>query len=161
MNTPCKKIMSMDSLLQWREQLRNKGKKLVVTNGCFDILHRGHVEYLFKSRAQGDALLVALNSGASTKALKGPSRPVNDQDSRAILLGSLYFVDGVYIFDSSRCTAIFEQVKPDIYVKGADYNIDTINKEEKAVLQSAGVEIRFVELTPGFSTTAIIAKMNK
>ncbi len=153
--------MSLESILQWRENLRSDGKKLVVTNGCFDILHKGHVEYLFKSRAQGDVLLVALNSDESTKALKGPARPVNNQESRALILGSLYFVDAVYIFDSPRCTAIFEKVKPDIYVKGADYNIDTINKEEKAVLQSVGAEIRFVDLTTGFSTTSIIEKMSQ
>jgi rfaE bifunctional protein nucleotidyltransferase chain/domain len=161
LNTPCEKIMTMDSLLLWRENLQKEGRKLVVTNGCFDILHKGHVEYLFKSRSQGDALLVALNSDSSTRALKGPTRPVNDENSRALLLGSLYFVDAVYIFDTPRCTGIFEKVKPDIYVKGADYNIDTINPEEKNALQTIGAEIRFVDLTPGFSTTAIIEKMSK
>lgn len=161
MNTPCEKIMSMDSLLSWREILLQRNQKLVVTNGCFDILHKGHVEYLFKARSQGDALLVALNSDSSTRALKGPTRPVNDENSRALILGSLYFVDAVYIFDTPRCTGIFEIVKPDIYVKGADYNIDTINQEEKAALQEVGTEIRFVDLTPGFSTTAIIEKMSK
>ena len=159
MNTPDTKIMNIDALLQWRKGMADNNKKVVVTNGCFDILHRGHVEYLFKARAQGDAMIVALNSDASTRALKGPTRPVNDQDSRAIILSSLYFVDAVYIFDSPRCTSLFESLKPDIYIKGADYNIDTINQEEKAALQSVGAEIRFVELTPGFSTTAIIAKM--
>ena len=128
----------MDALLLWRENLQKEGRKLVVTNGCFDILHRGHVEYLFKSRSQGDALLVALNSDSSTRALKGPTRPVNDENARALLLGSLYFVDAVYIFDTPRCTGIFEEVKPDIYVKGADYNIDTINPEEINALQTIG-----------------------
>jgi len=161
MNIPNEKIMDLDTLLLWRNNMADSGKKVVVTNGCFDILHRGHVEYLFKARAQGDAMIIALNSDSSTRALKGPTRPVNDQDSRAIILSSLYFVDAVYIFDSPRCTTLFEAVKPDIYVKGADYNIDTINQEEKAALQSVGAEIRFVELTPGFSTTATIAKMGK
>jgi rfaE bifunctional protein nucleotidyltransferase chain/domain len=106
-------------------------------------------------------MIVALNSDRSTRELKGPTRPVNDEESRALILSSLYFVDAVYIFDSPRCTLLFKSLMPDIYVKGADYNIDTINQEEKASLQSVGSEIRFVELTPGFSTTATIAKMAK
>ena len=159
MQTPYEKIMTLENLLVWRKHIADSGQKVVVTNGCFDILHRGHVEYLFKARAQGDAMIVALNSDASTRALKGPTRPVNDQKARAIVLSSLYFVDAVYIFDSPRCTDLFKTVKPDIYVKGADYNIDTINAEERATLQDAGSEIRFVELTPGFSTTATIAKI--
>jgi rfaE bifunctional protein nucleotidyltransferase chain/domain len=161
MNTPKEKIMDFDALLEWRHNMGKSGKKVVVTNGCFDILHRGHVEYLFKARAQGDAMIVALNSDRSTRELKGPTRPVNDEESRALILSSLYFVDAVYIFDSPRCTLLFKSLMPDIYVKGADYNIDTINQEEKASLQSVGSEIRFVELTPGFSTTATIAKMAK
>lgn len=160
MNTPCEKIMNIEKLLLWRDKLEAEGKKLVLTNGCFDILHKGHAEYLYKARAQGDALVVAMNSDSSTRALKGPTRPVNDENSRALLLASLYFVDGVIIFDQPRCTGIIEQLQPDIYVKGADYNLNTINEEEKAVLQKLGAEIRFVELTPGFSTTAIIEKMS-
>ncbi len=159
MQAPNKKIMDLETLLKWRENLRTQGKRVVVSNGCFDILHRGHVEYLFKARAQGDAMIVALNSDASTRALKGPTRPINDQDARAVVLSSLYFVDAVYIFDSPRCTALFEAVKPDLYVKGADYDIHTINQEEKAALQSVGANICFIELTPGFSTTATIAKI--
>ena len=159
MQTPHNKIMNLDTLLTWRENLRVEKKRVVVTNGCFDILHRGHVEYLFKARAQGDAMIVALNSDASTRALKGPTRPVNDQDARALILSSLYFVDAVYIFDSPRCTNLFEAIKPDLYVKGADYNLDTMNQEEKTALQSVGTDICFVELTPGFSTTATIAKI--
>ena len=158
MKTPDKKIMETESLLVWRKSLSNAGKKLVMTNGCFDILHRGHSEYLFKARAQGDALLVAMNSDNSVRTLKGDDRPVNDQYSRALILASLYFVDAVYIFDSIRCTSIIETVKPDIYVKGADYNIETINQEEKNTLLNTGTEIRFVELTPGFSTTETIKK---
>ena len=159
MLNPQIKIKKMDELLLWREQLRNEKKKLVVTNGCFDILHCGHVEYLFKARGQGDALLVVLNSDDSVRELKGPDRPVNPEDARAVLLASLYFVDSVYVFNAPRCTEVLRDVTPDIYVKGADYNIDTINAEEKAALIEIGAEVRFIDLTPGFSTTAIIAKM--
>ena len=156
---PNDKIMTIEEARVWRERLRKEGKKVVVTNGCFDILHRGHVEYLFKARSQGDALLVALNSDDSVRALKGPERPVNPEDARAVLLSSLYFVDSVCVFNAPRCTELLKDVSPDIYVKGADYNIDTINAEEKAVLMEIGAEVRFIDLTPGFSTTAIIAKM--
>ena len=160
MQTPYEKIMDLDTLLEWREDLRAKGRRVVVTNGCFDILHQGHVEYLFKARSLGDAMIVALNSDASTRALKGPTRPVNGERSRAILLSCLYFVDAVYIFDSPRCTSLFKAVKPDLYVKGADYDLTTMNQEEKAALISVGSDISFIELTEGFSTTATIEKIN-
>ena len=160
MQTPYEKIMDLERLLKWRENLRLQKKRVVVTNGCFDILHRGHVEYLFKARSLGDAMIVALNSDASTRALKGPTRPVNEERARAIVLSSLYFVDAVYIFDSPRCTSLFEAVKPDLYVKGADYDLTTMNQEEKAALVSVGSDISFIELTEGFSTTATIEKIS-
>lgn len=153
------KIMSPDVALDWRNQLADDGKTLVVTNGCFDILHRGHAEYLFKARSLGDALMVFINADSSIRTLKGPNRPVNDEKSRAILLGSLYFVDSIVVFATPRCTDLFTKIKPDIYVKGADYNIDTINKEEKAALLAVGSKIEFIELTPGFSTTKILADL--
>ena len=156
---PSSKILTPDAALKWRGQLAADNRKLVVTNGCFDILHRGHADYLYKARLQGDALMVFINSDASVHALKGPSRPVNKEQDRAFILGSLFFVDAVVVFGEERCTKLFTLLKPDIYVKGADYNIDTINKEEKSALIEAGAEIRFIELTPGLSTSAIIANM--
>ena len=158
MITPDSKILTKDSLIEWREKLRASGKKLVFTNGCFDILHKGHVEYLFKARNQGDALIVAMNSDESVRAIKGPTRPINPEDARAIVLASLYFVDGIYLFSSPRCCDVIKEIEPDIYVKGADYTLDTLDREEKAVLLDLNVDIRFIEFTPGFSTTAIIAK---
>ena len=159
MTSPDKKILSAETLPEWRNALRADGRKLVFTNGCFDILHKGHVEYLFKARAQGDALIVAMNSDASVRALKGEKRPLNNENARALVLASLYFVDAVIVFPSTRCDKIIRTVEPDVYVKGADYNLDTMDASEKNVLLELGAEIRFVELTPGFSTTSIIAKM--
>ena len=159
MLNPESKTISSESALQWRKQLTADNLKLVVTNGCFDILHRGHADYLYKARLQGDALMVFINSDLSIRALKGPTRPLNNEQDRAFILGSLFFVDAIVIFRGERCTDLFTLLKPDIYVKGADYNIDSINKEEKAALLEAGAEIRFIELTPGFSTTRIISSM--
>ena len=156
---PTSKIFTPDAALKWRGKLAASNRRLVVTNGCFDILHRGHADYLYKARLQGDALMVLINSDASVHALKGPSRPLNKEEDRAYILGSLFFVDAVVVFGEERCTKLFTLLKPDIYVKGADYNIDTINKEEKSALLAVGADIRFIELTPGFSTSGIIASM--
>jgi len=153
------KIKTSDSLVAWRESVRKKQQKLVMTNGCFDILHRGHIEYLLKAREQGDVLLVALNSDESVRTLKGPDRPLNDELSRALVLSALFFVDAVSVFNSQRCTSLIEQIKPDIYVKGADYSLETINQEEKTALLKAGTDIRFIEFVPGFSTSSIIERM--
>ena len=159
LNNPETKIMLPDAAVIWRNKLATDGKKLVVTNGCFDILHRGHAEYLFKARKLGDALMVFINADSSIRAIKGPDRPVNDEQSRAFILSSLYYVDSIVVFDTPRCTDLFTKIKPDIYVKGADYNINTINKEKKAALLDVGADIQFIELTAGFSTTKIIADL--
>ena len=156
---PETKIMLPDDAFKWRNQLAQDGKKLVVTNGCFDILHRGHTEYLYKARLLGDALMVFINADESIRALKGPDRPLNDEQSRAFILGCLYFVDSIIVFADLRCTDLFTKIRPDIYVKGADYNINTIDKEEKVALLKVGAKIEFIELTPGFSTTKIIADL--
>jgi rfaE bifunctional protein nucleotidyltransferase chain/domain len=160
MISPTEKIMTIDAALAWRRELADSGGKLVMTNGCFDILHKGHVEYLFKARNEGDALLLALNSDSSTRALKGPKRPVNDQNARATVLASLYFVDAVIIFDSLRCDSVITAIAPDVYVKGGDYDLETIDAREKKALMDTGVEISFIPLTPGFSTTNTISKLN-
>lgn len=158
---PKSKIMELERSLEWRKQLRREHRKLVVTNGCFDILHRGHAEYLYEARQFGDALLLALNSDASIKLLKGPSRPVVKENDRAYLLASLSCVDAVVIFDTLDCTELFLSLKPDIYVKGGDYNINTINQEERAILSRLKAEVKFVKLVPDFSTTHMIEKLEK
>ena len=156
--SPKKKILDLERAAEWRAELRSEGKKLVVTNGCFDILHRGHVEYLSNARSFGDALLVGLNSDSSVRKLKGEGRPVNDETARCIVLAAFYFVDAVTVFDSLRCDGLLDALRPDIYVKGGDYDLSTMDPGEKAVLERHGVEIRFVDFVPGFSTTKILEK---
>ena len=153
------KIMTLKKASAWRNKLQRSGKKLVITNGCFDLLHRGHAEYLAKSRQCGDALLIAINSDESVRAIKGKYRPIVCEDDRAYLLASLMYVDAVVIFDTSKCTNLFLALKPDIYVKGGDYNIDNIDKEEKAALLGVGAKIKFIKFIPGLSTTEILKKI--
>lgn len=153
------KIMSLKKAFDWRNRLKQSGKKLVITNGCFDILHRGHAEYLSKARKCGDALLLAINSDASVRSIKGKSRPIVCEKDRAYLLSSLIYVDAVVVFDSQRCTQIILALKPDIYVKGGDYNIDNIDKEEKEALLGVGAKIKFIKFIPGLSTTEILRKI--
>ena len=162
-NLPCRnpleKIFSeAEKLVSWRESLKKKGLKLVLTNGCFDILHRGHTQYLYGARSAGDALLVLLNSDSSVKSLKGEGRPVNREMDRAYVLASLECVDAVYIFSSPRCDREIAMFKPDFYAKGADYTVEKMDKGELASLRDCGAQIAFIQLVPGLSTTGIIKK---
>ena len=154
------KMMSVDNAKIWRNDLAESGKKLVMTNGCFDILHRGHATYLMKARELGDALILAINSDNSVKEIKGPNRPVTNENDRAFILASLCFVDAVVIFTSKRCDDIIHAIKPDIYVKGADYNLQTMDQIERGVLEKTGSKIEFISFVDGYSTTSIIKKMN-
>jgi D-beta-D-heptose 7-phosphate kinase/D-beta-D-heptose 1-phosphate adenosyltransferase len=158
LSPPREKILDLEQAVAWRGGLRSEGKTLVVTNGCFDILHRGHVEYLFTARSFGDALLVGLNSDASVRELKGDGRPVNDEYARALLLAGFYFVDAVTVFDSLRCDSLLDALRPDVYVKGGDYDLSTMDPGERAVLERHGAKIEFVDFVPGFSTTGILEK---
>ncbi len=142
-----------------RAELDACGKKLVFTNGCFDLLHAGHVRYLNEARALGDALVVGLNSDSSVRALKGADRPLNGQNDRAEVLSALRSVDAVVVFDGERATTLIEQIRPHIYAKGGDYTVDSLNPEERAALQDAATEIRILPLVPGRSTTSTINKM--
>ena len=155
------KIMGTADLAAYRDALAAAGKRLVFTNGCFDLLHVGHVRYLQGARAFGDALAVGLNGDASVCSLKGPGRPLNTEDDRAEILAALACVDAVTIFHEPRATNLIATVRPHIYVKGGDYGLDSLNPEERAALQAAGSEIRFVALVPGRSTTGIIRAMRR
>ena len=135
------------------------GQKLVFTNGCFDVLHAGHVRYLEGARQLGDALVVGLNGDDSVRALKGENRPINGEDDRAEVLAGLRSVDAVVIFPDVRATALIEKLRPDVYVKGGDYTVESLNAEERDVLQAIGCGIAFVPLVPGRSTTSTLAKM--
>jgi rfaE bifunctional protein nucleotidyltransferase chain/domain len=136
-----------------------QGRRLVVTNGCFDLLHAGHVRYLQQARALGDALAVGLNGDHSVRELKGPARPVNSQDDRAEVLAALGCVDFVSIFEGKRATTFLRAVRPHLYAKGGDYTPDSLDPEERAVLAEAGSEVRILPLVPGRSTSAVLEKM--
>jgi D-glycero-beta-D-manno-heptose 1-phosphate adenylyltransferase len=151
--------MIIENLKQWRDSFVLTNKKLVVTNGCFDILHAGHVDYLNEARSFGDYLLVGINSDLSVKELKGNSRPINPQFYRAYILDNLKCVDFVYIFDELRCVNFLKISKPDIYVKGGDYTIETLNSEEKQSLTESKSDIKFVKFKYSISTTNIINKL--
>ena len=152
-------IMTLEAAVRWREQLKRDGKTLVVTNGCFDILHRGHAEYMYEARELGDALLVLINSDASVRSLKGPSRPIIDQYNRAYMLAALASVDAVVVFDGSRCDRELAALAADRYVKGGDYTLDKLDPTERAALESAGTEVCFKPFIPGFSTTTIVERI--
>jgi len=153
------KLLTLDAAVAARAKLRAAGKPLVLTNGVFDLLHTGHLYYLKEARRSGEALYVALNSDASVKAIKGPGRPVQDEQQRAYALGALWFVSGVIIFDRPRLTAEITALAPDIYCKAGDYSLEKLDAGERAALQSVGAEIKFLPFLPGFSTTALIAKI--
>jgi rfaE bifunctional protein nucleotidyltransferase chain/domain len=154
-----RKRVTHEELADARERLAASGKRLILTNGCFDLLHAGHVRYLRQARALGDALAVALNSDASVRQLKGPSRPVNTEEDRAEVLAALECVDYVTVFPEERITKLVGQVRPHGYAKGGDYTIETLNQEEVAALRAVGAEIHILPLVPGQSTTEIIRKM--
>lgn len=136
----------------------SSGKRLVLTNGCFDLLHTGHVRYLEEARRCGDALIVAVNSDDSVRELKGPSRPVNGELDRAEVLSALRCVDHVTIFTGKRVTEVIRLLKPAVYAKGGDYTPETLDPGEKGALDEVGAEIRILQLVPGRSTTAILEK---
>ena len=152
-------LLTLDAARKWRESLRAAGKKLVVTNGCFDIMHRGHAAYLREARMQGDALLVLINSDASVKKLKGEKRPVVSEADRAYMLCALSSVDRVVIFDCLRCDRELAAIAPDVYVKGGDYTLDKLDPTERAALEKAGTKIVFKPFIPGFSTTTLIRRI--
>ncbi len=135
------------------------GKRVVLTNGVFDLLHTGHLYYLKQARALGDALIIALNADASTRALKGPTRPVQDETQRAYALAALECVDAIVVFGAPRLTAEIRALQPDIYCKAGDYTLEKLNPEERAALESVGAQIQFMPFLPGFSTTNLIARI--
>jgi D-glycero-beta-D-manno-heptose 1-phosphate adenylyltransferase len=153
------KILTASSLGPWRENLRRLGRTLVVTNGCFDVLHLGHVTYLQQARDQGDTLLVGVTSDAGARVLKGPARPLNHQNDRAAVLAALESVDAVRIFPELDAQAFLRAVRPDIYVKGGDYTLDTINQDERRLLEEMGVKIVILPAVPGRSTSALVQKI--
>lgn len=136
---------------------RFKDDKIVFTNGCFDILHRGHIEYLAKAASLGTKLVIGLNTDASVKRLKGDSRPINDENARALLLASLIFVDKVILFDTDTPRDLIDFVQPDVLVKGGDYKPEEIVGYD--IVKAKGGEIVTLDFVEGYSTTSLIEKM--
>ena len=151
------KLLSIRKLLEERARLRDAGRKLVFTNGVFDLLHVGHVRYLGQARALGDALVVAINSDASVRALKGDGRPLVNQDERAEVLAALSAVDYVTIFDDLSPRSLIAQLLPDVLVKGGDYSLDQIHGREE--VEMAGGRVVSLPFVEGFSTSGIIERM--
>jgi cytidyltransferase-related domain len=143
------------------KSLRAAGKKLVATNGCFDLLHVGHVHYLQAARALGDVLAVGLNGDRSVLELKGSGRPINNERDRAEVLAALECVDLVTIFPDMRATQFISASVPAIYVKGGDYTSETLNAEESAVLRKIGAEIRILPFEKGYSTSLLLERLRK
>jgi len=155
------KIFSVDELARRTEELRESGRKVVFTNGCFDLLHVGHVRYLEKARSFGDALVVGVNGDESVRQLKGAGRPLNNEQDRAEVLAALACVDLVAIFPEKRATRILELVRPSIYVKGGDYTEETLNAEERDALKKMGTDIRIIPFEPGYSTSGLLEKLGQ
>jgi len=155
------KIIAWDNLPAWRKQIRASGKKLVVTNGVFDVLHVGHVTYLETARNFGDALLVGINGDAAVRELKGNGRPVNSENDRAAVLAALESVSGVCLFPEKTMTKFLAAAQPDIYVKGGDYTLDTLNQDERRAVELADGKIKIIPFVPGKSTTALLGKISR
>ena len=153
------KILDAESLPAWREALRAEGRTLAATNGCFDILHAGHVNYLQAARNEADELVVGLNSDRSTAELKGSDRPIHTEADRAAVLAALESVNAVFIFDDLRATNFLQIVKPDIYVKGGDYTVDQLPAEERAIIEAQGGRITVLGHLPGKSSTEIARRI--
>ncbi len=155
------KILDIDELAERARQLRAAGEKLVATNGCFDLLHVGHVRHLQAARALGDTLVVGLNGDQSVRELKGIGRPVNNESDRAEVLAALECVDFVTIFPEKRATRFIEAARPAIYVKGGDYSSDTLNAEEQALLREIGAEVRILPFVRGYSTSELLEQLRQ
>ena len=154
------KIISLEQLPAWRDSLREVGKRLVVTNGCFDLLHAGHVIYLEQAAALGDLLLVGCNGDESVRQLKGEGRPLNPEADRALVLSALESVGSVVVFPERRAEDFLRLAKPDVYVKGGDYTPETLDAGERVAVESGGGEVVIIPFVSGKSTTDIIQRMN-
>ena len=153
------KIIPLVDLAAWRQTVRATGKRLVVTNGCFDLLHAGHVNYLEAARNQGDLLLVGVNSDESVRGLKGEGRPLNPEMDRAVVVAALEAVTAVCVFPELRATRFLAVAQPDIYVKGGDYTVESLDAEERQTVEKAGGRIVILPLTPGKSTSSLVNRI--
>ncbi len=159
------RVLTLDEMCAWRAAAARQGRRVVLTNGCFDLLHAGHVHSFEVGRSFGDCLLVGVNSDRSVAQLKGPGRPLVPEQERAALLAALRMVDAVTIFDAPTAVQLVEALHPDVYVKGADYagagpgGVDEARLPEAAVVRQGGGVVRLVPSVPGVSTSALIARL--
>lgn len=152
-------LVQREDLRALIDTIHHAGKTVVTTNGCFDILHVGHVRYLEKTKTFGDYLIVLLNSDKSVKSIKGPSRPVNNEMDRAEILSALRCVDYVVLFDEDSPRNLLDEMKPDVYTKGADYTLETL--PEADIMKKNGTRVEFIDFVEGKSTTKTIEKMKE
>ena len=152
-------LIRRENLSSLINELHKNGKTVVATNGCFDILHVGHVRYLEKTKSFGDILIVLLNSDKSVKSIKGPERPINNENDRAEVLSALKSVDYVVLFDEDSPRNLLDEMKPDVYTKGADYTMETL--PEADIMKKNGTRVEFIDFVEGKSTTNIINKINQ
>ena len=155
------KIIPLAQIARESQRLREGGKCVVATNGCFDILHVGHVRYLAAARKLGDALIVGLNGDQSVRELKGEGRPLNNELDRAEILAALESIDYVVIFPQTRATHFLAAAQPAVYVKGGDYKPETLDPDERDILDKLGTRIEFLPFERGYSTSALIKKLER
>jgi len=158
-DTLSRKIVSLSELKDLTDSWKAEGKKIVFTNGCFDLLHAGHVAYLSEAADLGDKLIVGLNSDQSVSCIKGPQRPVNSESTRSTLLASMFFIDAVVLFGDDTPLELIKTVLPDILVKGGDYTVESIVGAKETIANGGKVEV--LSFLPGFSSTAIIEKIKR
>jgi len=152
-----RKILSASELDGWLARARFKNRKIVFTNGCFDVLHRGHVDYLVRASELGDLLVIGLNTDESVRRLKGPSRPYLDEETRAYILASMSFTSAIILFEEDTPMELIQKVRPDVLVKGSDYKpVEIVGHD---LVTSWGGKVQTIDLTPGFSSTQIIGKL--
>lgn len=151
-------LIERENLRALVEQIHREGKTVVATNGCFDILHVGHVRYLEKTKSFADYSIILLNSDKSVRSIKGPSRPINNENDRAEILNALRCVDYVVLFDEDSPRNLLDEMKPDVYTKGADYTLETL--PESDIMKKNGTRVEFIDFVEGKSTTNIIKKVN-
>ena len=155
------KILTLDQLAAESGRLRSESQRVVATNGCFDILHVGHVRYLTAARKLGDVLVVGLNGDDSVRQLKGANRPVNRERDRAEVLTALESVDYVTIFPEKRAANFLRATQPAVYAKGGDYTADTLDPEERAVLSEFGSRIEIIPFEEGYSTSELLTRIGR
>lgn len=152
-------VLRRENLADFVNKLHKSGKTIVATNGCFDILHVGHVRYLQKTKSFADYSIILLNSDKSVRSIKGPTRPINKELDRAEILCALSCVDYVVLFDEDSPRNLLDEIKPDVYTKGADYTMETL--PEADIMRKNGTRVEFISFVEGKSTTGIIEKINK